>query len=73
MLGPLINPFAKNITKEESKAMCAGMGDLKSTFQYARNLPSFLPAKLNKSGVKKVNKFMKNTKNRVNTKVSLSM
>lgn len=68
MLGPLINPFAKNITKEESKAMCAGMGDLKSTFQYARNLPSFLPAKLNKSGVKKVNKFMKNTKNRVNTK-----
>ncbi|KAG0601393.1 hypothetical protein M758_11G107000 [Ceratodon purpureus] len=68
MLGPLMNPYAKNTTKEESKAMWAGIGGLKSTFQFARNLPSFVPGKLNKSGVKKVNKYMKNTKKRVNSK-----
>lgn len=69
MFGPLMTPYAKNTTKEESKAMWAGLGPLKSTFRYARHLPSFVPGKL-KSSVKKVNKYMKNMKKRVNSKVT---
>lgn len=69
MLGPLINPYGKNITKEESKAMWAGMSSLKSQFQYARHLPSFLPGKL-KSTVQKVNTYMRNSKKLVNQKVT---
>ena len=64
-----MNPYAKNATKEESKVMWAGLGPLKSTFRYARYLPSFLPGKI-KSSIKKVNKYMKSTKKRVNSKVS---
>lgn len=69
LLGPLMNPYAKNTTKEESKAMWAGLGALKSPFQYARHLPSFVAGKL-KSRVKKINKYMKNMKKRVNSKVN---
>ena len=69
MFGPLITPYAKNTTKEESKAMWAGLGPFKSTLRYARHLPSFVPGKL-KGSVKKVNKYMKYTKKRVNSKVS---
>jgi pimeloyl-ACP methyl ester carboxylesterase len=67
MLGPLINPYGKNITTEESKAMWAGMRSLKSQFQYARHLPSFLPGKL-KGTVQKVNTYMRNSKKLVNQK-----
>lgn len=70
MFGPLMTPYIKNITKEESKAMWAGLGPLKSTFQYARHLPSFVPGKL-KGSMKKVNKYMKSTKKRVSSKVSI--
>ncbi|XP_024402705.1 uncharacterized protein [Physcomitrium patens] len=67
MLGPLMNPYAKNTTTEESKGMWAGLGPMKPTFQYARHFPAFVPGKL-KNNVKKVNKYMKNTKKRVNAK-----
>jgi pimeloyl-ACP methyl ester carboxylesterase len=67
MFGPFMNPYAKNTTHEESKAMWAGLGPMKSTFRYARYLPSFVPGKL-KGNVKKVNKYMKSTKKRVNAK-----
>lgn len=70
MLGPLINPYGKNITKEESKAMWAGMRSLKSQIQYARHLPSFVPGKL-KGTVQKVNKYMRNSKELVNQKVTI--
>lgn len=70
MLGPLMNPYAKNTTTEESKGMWAGLGPMKPTFQYARHFPAFVPGKL-KNNVKKVNKYMKNTKKRVNAKVSV--
>lgn len=69
MFGPLMSPYAKNTTKEEKEAMWAGLGPMKSTFRFARYLPSFVPGKL-KSSVKKVNKYMKNTKKRVNSKVT---
>lgn len=71
MLGPLMNPYAKNITKEESKAMWAGMPGLKTTFQYARHWPSFVPGQF-KSKATKINKYMKNFKKRVNSKVTKS-
>lgn len=67
MFGPLMNPYAKNITKEESKAMWAGLSGLSSPFWYARHFPSFVPRKL-KSNIKKVNKYMKNIKQSVNSK-----
>ncbi|KAG0565508.1 hypothetical protein M758_8G190800 [Ceratodon purpureus] len=67
MFGPLMNPYAKNTTKEESKVMWAGLGPLKSMSRYARHLPSFVPGKL-KSSLKKVNKYMKSMKKRVNPK-----
>lgn len=69
MLGPVMNPYAKNTTKAESTAMWAGLGPMKSVFRYARYLPWFVPGKL-KSSVKKVNKYMKSIKKRVNPKVS---
>ena len=69
MFGPLMNPYAKNTTKEESKVMWAGLGPLKSMSRYARHLPSFVPGKL-KSSLKKVNKYMKSMKKRVNPKVT---
>lgn len=68
MFGPLMNPYAKNITKEESKARWAGLSGLSSPFWYARHFPSFVPRKL-KSNIKKVNKYMKNIKQSVNSKV----
>lgn len=68
MFGPFVNPYAKNTTKEESKAMWANLGPMKSRLRYARHLPSFVPGKF-KGIIKKVNKYMKNVKKRVNSKV----
>ena len=70
MFGPMGNPYAKNMTKEESKIIWKGASrSMKMMYRLGRHFPSYLPGYLRKGPVTKIVKTLRSIKKAVNPKV----
>ena len=70
MFGPMGSPYAKNMTKEETKIIWRQVGRGKRTiYRLARHFPSWLPGFYRRSLIGKPVKIMRSVKKAANPKV----